>query len=385
MKLKNFLRSLICMVLICPFFGSLSASADTIITVSESVDDYGQLIYTGLDSDRNQFFFMVDGDKVRVTNLIPKQNIVKLPRQIQLNSSSNPTLLNISEINAWLDVNSVTSFVVPDNYTSVYLSCERGKITFEGMMPPSVSLSSEMKIIVPSDAFMTYKSYCDEKKNGWNSDLFVVHDNYINSGITVNVSEPGSFEEELMQELFLTGKTIDNLYYLKVTGNINGRDLSYMSNLYHMCSLDLSSVNGITTMLGCSNLKYLEKVVLPSYVAEIDASAFYGCYQLSTINLDFIKAIGENAFAYCHSLEAVYMPNIKKIEYAAFSNTGIKQFCIYDNVEYQMDILSFSQVESLIIYNNISYNTLRYMYNLKEGEVERDGMGEMSKICYVHV
>ena len=62
----------------------------------------------------------------------------------------------------------------------------------------------------------------------------------------------------------------------------------------------------------------LEKVVLPSTIKSIGASAFSGCTKLVEINLpNGLKTIGNNAFYKCKSLKTINMPD--SVEYVGYN------------------------------------------------------------------
>ena len=74
----------------------------------------------------------------------------------------------------------------------------------------------------------------------------------------------------------------------------------------------------------------IESVKIPEGVTEIQKHAFSSCQNLKEVNFpDGLKVIGENAFWNCKKLEKIELPStLKKIEWYAFSATGVKSISI---------------------------------------------------------
>lgn len=74
----------------------------------------------------------------------------------------------------------------------------------------------------------------------------------------------------------------------------------------------------------------VETVTIPEGITEIQKHAFSSCQNLKKVNFpSTLKVIGENAFWNCKNLENVELPSsLKKIEWYAFSATGIKSIKI---------------------------------------------------------
>lgn len=72
-----------------------------------------------------------------------------------------------------------------------------------------------------------------------------------------------------------------------------------------------------------ANAPLLEEISFPKkYEISIDDYAFYGCKNLSKINIEFMNRmpLGEFAFAYCSSLQSIVLPDTHVISKGAFSN-----------------------------------------------------------------
>lgn len=80
---------------------------------------------------------------------------------------------------------------------------------------------------------------------------------------------------------------------------------------------DESGVNHKVTSIGAcafANCKNLESVELPTSINKLDKYAYFGCKNLTQINLENVKYIHEFAFAGCESLKCVTLKNHRIIE-----------------------------------------------------------------------
>ena len=152
-----------------------------------------------------------------------------------------------------------------------------------------------------------YYTYASILPYGWDFDW-----------ITVNVEKNGEFAET-----YLTQNNYDwsAAQYVKVTGNINDIDLSAIKNLTTLMKLDLSETS-ITELP--ENFMYnrtsLVEVKLPSTLAKIGNSAFYGCTGLQSFDLNGITEIGTNVFYGCSSLAYINLNGVQTIGDYAFYN-----------------------------------------------------------------
>lgn len=78
------------------------------------------------------------------------------------------------------------------------------------------------------------------------------------------------------------------------------------TKLYHVTSLGVAPMMPADIFKSCSNL---EDVNLPAQCTQIQHHAFYGCTNLTTINLDNLTKIDLNAFENCTNLEYCSGPN----------------------------------------------------------------------------
>ena len=94
-----------------------------------------------------------------------------------------------------------------------------------------------------------------------------------------------------------------------------------------------ATANGAKVTVVGANLfqgKDIESAKLPDSITEIQKHAFSSCQNLTTVNFPKgLRVIGENAFWNCKKLEKIELPSsLKKIEWYAFSATGVKAVSI---------------------------------------------------------
>lgn len=92
----------------------------------------------------------------------------------------------------------------------------------------------------------------------------------------------------------------------------------------------------VTSIMGFSGSKILEKVTLPDGIKRISMSTFANCTALKSINLpDTITEIGDCAFEGCTSLKSIVLPkNLKILEGAVFHNcTSLTEVTLPEGLE----------------------------------------------------
>lgn len=151
--------------------------------------------------------------------------------------------------------------------------------------------------------------------SAWNSDT-EPHGGTAKEYVVINVSEPGTIDRCVEA----SGKALDKIRNLKVTGKINARDFAVMMfRMTSLSSLNLKEVHIVKGKSGyidgspySSNSDYC----IPEY-------AFQGKLSLISIMLpDNLKAIGYKAFAYCKSLSGniSFPEGLESIAAGAFMN-----------------------------------------------------------------
>ena len=158
---------------------------------------------------------------------------------------------------------------------------------------------------------------------------------------TINVTTPGTLKSILdaRGELYI--------FYMKVTGNIDARDIKCLrDNNPVLAFLDLSEATineyngpgGTSIFLSSyaanvlpdasfytySGTSPLIKVRLPPTITSINGTAFKNCTSLTDIIIpNFVTYIGKEAFLSCHALTSINIPNsVTRIGTSAFS--GLK-------------------------------------------------------------
>jgi len=98
---------------------------------------------------------------------------------------------------------------------------------------------------------------------------------------------------------------------------------------------------------GCSAL---EEVIIPNNVNKIGKSAFEGCGSLKKVVLSkTIEEIPIECFRYCESLKHIIIPDsVKKMEYGAFFNTDLEYLYLSKNID-ELDIDTIRNVQRLIL------------------------------------
>lgn len=114
------------------------------------------------------------------------------------------------------------------------------------------------------------------------------------------------------------------------------------------------------------------EVALPACLERIDESAFYGCKNLTTINLsDSIRYIGDNAFYGCSSLKNIHWPlRLTTIGSKAFRQTALETISLPEGVTSVGDgafyVCPFAKTVYIPSTANVEGDII-YYFELKEG------------------
>lgn len=208
---------------------------------------------------------------------------------------------------------------------------ERDRIMFESLANAASSAAAgagggggrrQQSDVTPS-LTMTFENI--EDTNTLFSDYNLLEDwNYI-------FQLPGE-NGEAYTELIVEGNTVT----LKGGSNVIIRDVFFGSSL-----ANITSIIDTGTVIG------------------IDYGIFYEESSLTTVNMTHVRTIGEEAFYGCYNLTEVNLPEVESMESYAFSETGIseanfpKLLTIVDNTFYKCD-----RVDGLIqcLNDNFQYN-----------------------------
>lgn len=142
---------------------------------------------------------------------------------------------------------------------------------------------------------------------------------------TIEVASIGGNLEKLLEEK--VGDDLSSVYLLKVTGEINGRDMNVFKNFVFLKGIDLSEVTVVASdredqfIRGFKDLNYLKKVILSPEITTIEEEAFSYCRSLEEINLENVKKVGSYAFYDCN-LKSVDLSNAENLSNGAFGDNG---------------------------------------------------------------
>jgi len=174
---------------------------------------------------------------------------------------------------------------------------------------------------------------------------------------TINVTTPGT----LKSILDANGEKF--IFYMKVTGNIDARDIKCLrDNNPVLAFLDLSEAT-INEYYGAGGTAYAQsyaanvlpdasfynymgttssliKVILPPAITSINGTAFKNCPLLTDITIpNYVTYIGKEAFYGCHALSSIIISNsVIRIGTSAFlSLSGLKDLTIGNSVSFMGD------------------------------------------------
>lgn len=194
-------------------------------------------------------------------------------------------------------------------------------------------------VFVPDEALTSYKS-----NPSWTK-FANIQGNFV-----LNVTRPG------LMSFMIPDSMWTNLQNIKITGELNQKDLTFLSNLMHRgCNLQVLNMQEVTGLdkfgLNCDVKKYndqinksLRVVYMPKNSTEVVGFAFSGFEGLEKVVFsDKVKVFGSHAFANCISLSSMIIPaNVDSIGNSCFLNclqletfaTNSKKYSVENNVLY---------------------------------------------------
>ncbi|MBP3716443.1 MAG: leucine-rich repeat domain-containing protein [Paludibacteraceae bacterium] len=218
--------------------------------------------------------------------------------------------------NAYRGCTALTSVSFPSKLAVIgsnsFIECPNlSSILCSGEMPSRIgatafSAENEKKAVVyvPDEALASYKS-----NQGW-SRFANIQGNFV-----LNVTRPGLMSFMIPDSMWTSVRNI------KITGELNQKDLSFLSNLMHRGShiqvLNMQEVKGLSEYGLNYNVKKeynqvnksLRIVYLPKTATAVQDYAFFGFEGLEKVVFsDSVKSFGSHAFANCLSLNAMNLP-----------------------------------------------------------------------------
>ena len=152
--------------------------------------------------------------------------------------------------------------------------------------------------------------------------------------VIVTLEEAGTLEAKLTE----LDTPLTAIQELRITGPMNKSDFYFIQQMEPLQKVDLSKATLEDNILPGGafyqdhngdniTLSYLEEVILPNSVKEIEWAAFSSLSSLRKINMpEALERIGNDAFFNCSSLQTIdlsSLSHLKEIGYEAFSNTSI--------------------------------------------------------------
>lgn len=232
---------------------------------------------------------------------------------------------------------------------------------------------------VPADMLATYKALGSWQQAARQLVAIAAQTDY---DLTVTAQDnASSFYSAIGEDNF------DNVETLKVTGTINGHDISYIRNkMYNLHNLDLTdativandfkyygdycTADSVLTPYAFSDLSNLVSVKLPKNLkGEIGYGAFNNCYNLKEVTIpdgvtgiggqaftncalqtvalpDSITSIGSLSFASCPLSEISLPENLRSLGYGAFLTTNLKSIQLPEAVE-EIGGIAFGNLSTL--------------------------------------
>lgn len=302
---------------------SYQAFADTVSATSNTSSGIQHANYTATLSDGTILGYYYSYDEVYFCGAISTFAHVIVPNEITIGSTTydvtqigqyNLDQIDLTKSPATKELtfgNSITNIrsAIPVNVENIH---------FKSLTPPQLGESSYIPtttiIWCPQSAYSSYQAESQDRYSEWYEKV-IHYENWTPKNVTVNVRSAGSFANELLKII----NQWNEVNELVVIGSLNDDDMKYFSRLSNLSVLDLSETD-IKNIGGCTGLKYLSKVVLPTTVKTIKGEAFSGCINLKDFDFSQIIEIEYSGFYNCKSLTNIDAPNLKTIGSACFAS-----------------------------------------------------------------
>ncbi|MBQ8291548.1 MAG: leucine-rich repeat protein [Clostridia bacterium] len=216
----------------------------------------------------------------------------------------------VTEIAAYASAKSITELVIPEGVTKIGEGAFSGNTTLVKLSLPASLTSLNTKAF--SNSVKTLDVACD-------LDFY------------------GSKLAGGVETLTVTAKSVDSFsdWYTLKTANLVGVEIIGKGAFSNCSALESVSMPALKTgdkevFTRCKNLKTVTLgenfTAIPDYMFSYEWGSSYPNYLLSslqTINLNYVKTIGNNAFNGCTSLNVTLGDNVQSIGYYAFKDCAI--------------------------------------------------------------
>jgi hypothetical protein len=327
---------------------ALSSSNVQVIYIKGTIDDYVKLNYGwGYNYARYAstiYFQDENGDYYEGTSLVLSDDTTYIGSYVFDNCSQ---IVNIDPNN----VSSIGSYAFR-NATSIE-SLDLSNVTtvssyaFVGMSSLTTLTLSTNNTNISLDAF-----------NG----ITTISNIYIDD-TTIN-EELASLIENLS-----TNNTIKNIYF-------NGTLEDWLNIEFSSSSLNVMQyANNFYLKDEDGNYVLLTEVDIPSTITTINAYAFYGNKNITTVNLNNVTSIGEKAFYNCSSITTLDISNVNTIEDSAFAGTAITSLTLSgQNTSINEDAFyNVTTIETIYINKTIASTTTQLINSLDVSTIYYNG------------
>ena len=341
------------------FVGVVSDVLEVTYNNSSSTINYGY--YTGTLGDGSVLGFYLSGSAYFCGAISSATSIV-VPEKVSYNGTEYPVLYFGYDSGYNIDFDeapNINSLTLPSVLTYIYgnVPASVSELHLLGTTPPGLyrsgCISSSTMVYVPESAYGTYQSYCNNGSNGWSTSIYLKEEGWEPQSYTVTVNTEGTLANQLLAAV----EQWTDVGELTIIGHLNAEDMKIFSRLTNLQKLDLSQTD-ITYISGCSDLKYLETVLLPSTVETVGSEAFKDCKRLGSISLLNATSIGDYAFSGCTKLTTISLPNATSIGSNAFNG------CPFDTISLpkvkEIGGAAFSDCGNLQSINAPVLETIRY-------------------------
>lgn len=226
---------------------------------------------------------------------------------------------------------NITSLTLPATVTYIYNSSPViTELHLQSTTPPFLYYDfTNTTIYVPQSAYETYLEYCENNYNGWSFNCNVIYVGWTPNVYTIKIPSAGQFGQKLLEQV----ERWTDVDELIVIGSMNNEDMELISRMTRIQKLDLSQTN-ITSIGGCSNLRKLKTVLLPTTINLIEEEAFYSCESLKFIEFPTsIEFICNNAFSHTGLTSVVIPEGCTYIEEYAFENCPLDTISIPSTIK----------------------------------------------------